>query len=110
MPHRGGRQVIDTIRLNEEMRAIFGHDVNVTLARTPRWGAADTCLLVNGKRHKAVSQEIARRLEALGARTELESNESPAHTTPVFSYSILTATSPADESKKASTKAPSNNP
>lgn len=92
--------MIDTARLNDEMRQIFGRDVNITLARAPRWGAPDTCMLVNGKKHKDVAREIARRLEALGALTELETNESPRHTTPAFAYSILTATTPHKQASK----------
>lgn len=82
--------MIDTTTLNHAMQSSFGRDVAITLARAPRWGHADTCLLVKGRRHREVATELVRQLAQPGAtRFAAQVHESRAGVTPRFSYTLL---------------------
>jgi hypothetical protein len=42
----------------ESGRKVFGHDLDMVVARTPMWGHDDCCILVYGKNHKPAAESF----------------------------------------------------
>jgi hypothetical protein len=83
--------MIVTQSLLASMAHDFGRDLTITLARAPWWGHADTCLLVNGRRHQEATQALIKRLAKPGAtRFTAQLHEPRAGHMPRYSYTTLT--------------------
>lgn len=77
----------------EALAKDYGRDLSITMARSQWRGDADTCLLVNGRRHQEATQALIQRLASLGAKHfKTQLHEPKSGTLPRYSYTTLTVT------------------